>query len=121
MKFRRIEFKEHPILGNCTFDFTDKDGNTLDTIIIAGENGCGKTVLLNELYELSFSNFLQKKNYILRFELELSKAEQDSINEREAIAKAYPDGIPNIIEAIVDYKNRTSEIINPDYALHGVF
>ena len=83
--------------------FTDKDGNTLDTIIIAGENGCGKTVLLNELYELSFNNFTQKKNYILRLELELSKAEQDSINEREVIAKVYPDGIPNIIEAIVDY------------------
>ena len=121
MKFRRIEFKEHPILGNCTFDFTDKDGKTLDTIIIAGENGCGKTVLLNELYELSFNNFTPKKNYIVRLELELSKAEQDSINEREVIAKVYPDGIPNIIEAIVDYKNRTSEIINPGHALHGVF
>ena len=121
MKFRKIEFTGHPILGNCTFDFTDKEGKTLDTIIIAGENGCGKTVLLNELYELSFNNFAQKKNYILRLELELSKIEQDSINEWEVIAKVYPDGIPNIIEAIVDYKNRTSEIINPGHALHGVF
>ena len=51
MKFRNITFENHPILGNCQLDFTNTDGSTVDTIIIAGENGCGKTVLLNELFE----------------------------------------------------------------------
>lgn len=119
MKFRKIKFNEHPILGNCAFDFTDKDGNTLDTIIIAGENGCGKTVLLNELYELSFLS--PKQNYILELELELSKVEQDFLNEKNAIAKEYPHGIPDIIEIRINYKNNKLEIITPNHAIPGFY
>lgn len=120
MKFRKIEFIGHPILGNCTFDFTDKKGKTLDTIIIAGENGCGKTVLLNELYELSINNF-SNRNYIFNLELELNKAEQDFINERETIARLYPNGIPDIIEVQVNYKNKVSEIVTPEYSFHSFY
>ena len=47
MKFRKITFNNHPILGNLHLDFTDANGNAVDTIILAGENGCGKTVILN--------------------------------------------------------------------------
>ena len=52
MKILSIEFKEHPILGNLKLDFTDRDGKPVDTIILAGENGCGKTSILEELYDL---------------------------------------------------------------------
>lgn len=49
MKFRKIAFKNHPVLGDVSFDFTDAQGRTVDTIIIAGENGCGKSLLLSFL------------------------------------------------------------------------
>ena len=49
MKFRKISFRDNPILGNVSFDFTDVTGKTVDTIILAGENGCGKSYLLSFL------------------------------------------------------------------------
>ena len=52
MKILSIEFEKHPILGNLKLDFTDKNGNPVDTVLLAGENGCGKTTILEELQNL---------------------------------------------------------------------
>lgn len=41
-KVRKIQFIEHPILKNMEFNFVGRDGKTVDTVIFAGENGCGK-------------------------------------------------------------------------------
>lgn len=51
---KRIKWKDHPTLGNLELDFT-KDGgkNIFNTIIFVGENGCGKTSILE-----SINNFL---------------------------------------------------------------
>ena len=35
MKYRKITFKNHPILGSVSFDFTDAQGKTVDTIFRA--------------------------------------------------------------------------------------
>lgn len=51
MKFREITFLNHPILGNLHLDFTDANGKAVETIILAGENGCGKTIILNSLFD----------------------------------------------------------------------
>lgn len=55
MKIKSIKFKNHPILKNLELDFCDANGNAADTVIIAGENGTGKSSLLNYLYSLSSS------------------------------------------------------------------
>lgn len=34
-------------------DFCDNFGKAVDTVIIAGENGCGKSTILNELFKIS--------------------------------------------------------------------
>lgn len=52
-KIRKIRFIDHPILGNLKLDFCGKDGNAVDTVIIAGENGTGKSAVLNCLYDIS--------------------------------------------------------------------
>ena len=53
IKIKSITFFNHVIFGDQTFDFTI-DGNTaVDNIIIAGENGIGKTKFLEELYNIS--------------------------------------------------------------------
>lgn len=55
MKIKRIELNHDALWGDIVFDFTDYSGGIVDTVILAGENGCGKTRLLNIIYE--FSNF----------------------------------------------------------------
>lgn len=52
-KIRKIKFQEHPILKNLELDFCGKDGKALDTIIFAGENGTGKSTIIDELYRVA--------------------------------------------------------------------
>ncbi|WP_270445701.1 AAA family ATPase [Fusobacterium varium] len=52
MKIKSIQFKNHKILGDLYLDFCDKNGNVVDTILIAGENGTGKSTILKELYKI---------------------------------------------------------------------
>ena len=52
-KFRSIEFSNHPILGDLKIDFCNQSGQAVDTVIIAGENGNGKSTLLNEFYQIA--------------------------------------------------------------------
>jgi predicted ATPase len=50
MKLRRVKWKDHPVLGDLFLDFvnpnTDKAYNT---ILLAGENGTGKSTILDSL------------------------------------------------------------------------
>ncbi len=46
----KLRCNNHYLFGDMEFDFTDKNGNPVDTIIIAGENGAGKSTLLNMIY-----------------------------------------------------------------------
>lgn len=53
MKILKMQFHGHNILGDLSLDFTDETGNPVDTVILAGENGCGKTLILEELYNFA--------------------------------------------------------------------
>ena len=46
VRIKSLKLKDHPVLGDLELDFTIGD-RVADNIIIAGENGCGKTTLLN--------------------------------------------------------------------------
>ena len=49
-KIRKVKFKNHKVLGNLELDFCGIDGKAVDTVIIAGENGTGKSTILESLY-----------------------------------------------------------------------
>jgi predicted ATPase len=49
-KIKAVHIYNHPILGTIDLDFTGPDGNAVDTVILAGENGIGKSTILNLLY-----------------------------------------------------------------------
>ena len=56
MKLREVKWHNHPILGDLKIDLVDPDTHIpYDTIVIAGENGTGKTTILETLY-----NFLNQ-------------------------------------------------------------
>ena len=52
-KIREVTFANHPVLGNLCLNFCDSDGKAVDTVIFAGENGNGKSTILNELYRVA--------------------------------------------------------------------
>ncbi|MCD8303319.1 MAG: ATP-binding protein [Prevotellaceae bacterium] len=52
-KIRKISFKGHPILGNLELDFCDVYRKAVDTVIFAGENGTGKSTVLETLYQVT--------------------------------------------------------------------
>ena len=41
--------KNHPILGNLTLDFLNEDGKPYPNVVLIGENGSGKSTILNSI------------------------------------------------------------------------
>ncbi len=69
-KIRKITFDNHPSLGNLSLDFCGKDGKTVDTVILAGENGTGKSTIIEALYRITTF----KADYPLKVEIESNDA-----------------------------------------------
>lgn len=55
-KIKKILFNNHPILGKLELDFCDGNGKAVDTVIFAGENGTGKSTILNTLFSITMSS-----------------------------------------------------------------
>ena len=68
-KIRKIVFKNHPILKNLCLDFCGRNGKAVDTVIFAGENGNGKSTIINEL----FGNISKQKINSMTVEFEMEK------------------------------------------------
>ena len=50
MRIRRVKWKDHPVLGSLDLDFINTaSGQPFRTVIFAGENGAGKTTVLEDL------------------------------------------------------------------------
>ena len=56
MKITKLHFEDHPFFGTTEIDFTDSAGKPLQTIVLAGINGSGKTRLLSEMIRLLKEN-----------------------------------------------------------------
>lgn len=52
-RIRHIKFYDHPILQNLELDFCDQSGAAVDTVLFAGENGVGKSAVLDALYRVA--------------------------------------------------------------------
>lgn len=49
---KRLVLRDHPILGDLELDFADSAGAPFPSIVLAGGNGCGKTVLLEAIHSI---------------------------------------------------------------------
>ena len=49
MRISKLEIIENPKIKNIVLDFK-VDDNIQDTIILAGNNGCGKTAILEDIF-----------------------------------------------------------------------
>ena len=83
MKIRKIELQNNPFFGNKSFIFEDSNGNIYNNIVLAGENGSGKTQLLNIIYD--FCNYSLNgsiSNEIRSFFIAMSEEELGYIKGR---------------------------------------
>jgi len=71
MKIEKVHFKIHPLMSNTNFDFRDKSGLIPRAAIIVGENGTGKTMMLESLACLHtrFKDFQSSQIAIFDFEI----------------------------------------------------
>ena len=60
----RIRWKNHSVLGNLELDFRDENRKPSTTIILAGENGTGKTTVLDTLSEFLYLGSITPFDYI---------------------------------------------------------
>lgn len=87
MKICSIHWYNHPIIGNFEIDLKKKDGTPYDTIVLAGENGSGKTTILNDLFTYFSGHPLQAymngpvADTDSRIEIEMSLNEDDEIKD----------------------------------------
>lgn len=49
MKIRKVKWQSHPVLGNLELDFTRPDGTVYENIVLIGENGSGKTSVMESV------------------------------------------------------------------------
>ena len=76
-----IKWNNHPVLGNLVLKLTKSDGTPYKTIVIAGENGTGKTTILETLSDFLNLNSIEVFEYI-KYEIngEIYKIVPNSIN-----------------------------------------
>jgi predicted ATP-binding protein involved in virulence len=79
MKIRKLHIKNYKVFNDLELDFTDANGKTLDKIVLAGVNGCGKTTILELIKKMYDGTFFDNSNIndktSIELELDLSNSE----------------------------------------------
>lgn len=124
MKLRKIEFRNHEIFEDLQLSFVKEDNSAFETIIFAGENGVGKSLLLDTLFSLvhlPYANNELKKllgNGSYEFELDnneviLTFSQYDFFNKDEFLRKF--EGLNVVFKINVNTgENQSDSIFNSD-------
>ena len=124
MKLRKIEFRNHEIFEDLQLSFVKEDNSAFETIIFAGENGVGKSLLLDTLFSLvhlPYANNELKKllgNGSYEFELDnnevmLTFSQYDFFNKDEFLRKF--EGVNVVFKINVNTgENQSDSIFNSD-------
>ena len=68
MYLRYLKIRNHPILKDIDFDFVNpKTNQPYPIIAFVGENGCGKTTLLNEIFDYAKSEYVFEREKPVMF------------------------------------------------------
>lgn len=105
MKIKSIELRNNPILGDLDLNFCDVNGVPFDTILIAGENGTGKSTIQNIIYDfLNVNSSNAESNERQTFVLELNETEISILRASERINNTLKDyNISNEFTVFRDY------------------
>lgn len=131
MKIRKLKIKNYKIFDDVEFDFTDAEGNTLDTIVLAGVNGCGKTTVLEIIrafFNNDFSDEFNKSEIIFEVEIKFEDGRWKDFNTmlpRLSYKKSEPGWAVTVFNFIANKNSITpvnqillySKFVGP----HGVY
>lgn len=81
MKIKKIEIKNNKILKDISIDF-EKNGKIIDTIVVAGSNGSGKTTFLESIWNYFFDIALYKTDIMEKINITLENKFEDSIKNQ---------------------------------------
>ena len=59
-----IQFENETKIGNLELDFCKSGNEAYNTIVLAGENGCGKTAILEAIAGFQRGTYLWKSSFI---------------------------------------------------------
>lgn len=90
-KIRKIIFKNHPILKNLSLNFCGRNGRAVDTVILAGENGNGKSTIINELFGNISKQKVNSMTVEFETEKEIFRVEYQKLSENSYRTDAYDD------------------------------
>ena len=108
MKIKKIEIKNNKILKDISIDF-EKNGKIIDTIVVAGSNGSGKTTFLESIWNYFLDmayyrkNILEKMNIIFDSDFEELK-KINIVNRLESLNYYKKNNINSYQETISSFK-----------------
>ncbi|MBQ6147763.1 AAA family ATPase [Candidatus Saccharibacteria bacterium] len=97
MKISKLKFLNHPTLKNLELDFTDTAGGVYDTVIFAGENGNGKTTILNSISQISSDLHGKYMEVIVRLDIEDILFVLENASEEILVNDGFKDKTPEEI------------------------
>ena len=78
MKIRKLKVIDYKVIDELDLDFTDSNGHTLNVVVFAGVNGCGKTTIL-ELIKNVFSDDFNRSLRRKRFGFRITSSQVDDV------------------------------------------
>lgn len=90
IKIKSIKFNTHPVLKDLFLDFSTTNNEVADTIIFAGENGSGKTTIINTLYDIIQGNNTGKfGNFTIELIIDDQEISLSYISEDNKYSRVY--------------------------------
>lgn len=112
MKLRKIKWSNHPVLGELTLDFiNNQTGKPYNTILLAGENGTGKSTILEALSD--FLNLGPYENFdYIEYEVDYNIYKTTKTTDGNTYPSFFDilDGNGNIIKIRSDKYNNPQQL-----------
>lgn len=110
MLIKSIDLKNNEVFGDINFDFCDSNGIPHKTIIFAGENGSGKSTILNIIYSFCETMYaLIPSNEIRKFVVLFTEEEKEKLINSSSmfgLSEMSASDIENEITIVIDYSKQ---------------
>ena len=118
MRINSIEINNNIVLGDMSISFVDENMKIKDIIILAGENGCGKTTLLDIIYNFISGNCVNSedtRNEINKITVEFSDYEIEKLKSSTILNHYFNSLDGKEVTFIMDYNLRYGEGFKINY------